>query len=74
MSRHDTMDVLSKFVLIASMVIFFATAAALVEWWDTTWRIAVDPIRSEVYRARLSPSRCLTGSYWWWRSAGCQVI
>ena len=25
------------FAIIAAMVLFFATAGALVEWWDTTW-------------------------------------
>jgi anti-sigma factor ChrR (cupin superfamily) len=48
MSHHDTMDVLAGFAVIAAMVLFFATAVARVEWWDTTWRIAVNPVRSEV--------------------------
>jgi hypothetical protein len=73
MNRHDTMDVLTGFAVIAAMVLFFATAGALVEWWDTTWRIAVDPVRSEVYAARIH-SPCLLHSWWWWRSAGCRMI
>ena len=32
MSRHDTMDVLAEFAVIAAMVLFFATAGALVKW------------------------------------------
>ena len=68
------MDVLTGFAVIASMVLFFATVAALVEWWDTTWRIAIEPVRSEVYAARMSPSPCLLHSWWWWRESGCRLI
>jgi hypothetical protein len=59
MSHHDTMDVLAGFTILAAMVLFFATAAALVEWWDTTRREAVNPIRSQNYNARLGQSPCL---------------
>ena len=58
------MDMLTGFGVIAAMVLFFATAAALVEWWDTTWREAVSPIRDEVYAARIH-SLCLLHSWWW---------
>jgi hypothetical protein len=74
MNRHDTMDVLTGFAVIAAMVLFFATAGALVEWWDTTWRIAVEPVRSEVYAARIHSPCLLHSWWWWWRSAGCRLI
>ena len=37
---------------------------------DWTWRVAVEPVRSEVYGARMSPSPCFYRSWWWWRSSG----
>jgi hypothetical protein len=33
---RDAMGVLAGFAVIAAMVLFFATAAALVEWWVST--------------------------------------
>jgi hypothetical protein len=67
-------DTITGMMLVLAMVAFFATAGALVEWWDSTWREAVSPVRSQIYSARIGPSPCLSGSYWWWRSAGCRVI
>jgi hypothetical protein len=70
--RH-ALDTLKAVALVGTFIAFLATCTALVEWWDTTWRIAVEPVRSEVYAARiLSP--CLLHSWWWWRESGCRLI
>jgi hypothetical protein len=74
MTDHDTMDVLTGVMLVAAFLGFFALCAMLVEWWDSTWRVAVEPVRSEVYGARMSPSPCAYRSWWWWQSAGCRLI
>jgi hypothetical protein len=68
------LDTLKAVTLVAAFIGFLATCAALVEWWDTTWRIAVSPIRAEVYSARIAPSPCLLHSWWWWRESGCRLI
>jgi len=67
-------DTITGMMLILAMIAFFATSVALVVWWDSTWRIAVEPVRSQAYTAKLGHSHCLTRSYWWWRSAGCRLI
>jgi hypothetical protein len=74
MSQHDTMDVLTGVTLVAAFLSFFALCAMLVEWSDSTWRVAVEPVRSEVFSARMSPSPCFYRPWWWWQSAGCRVI
>ena len=48
LNRPSTLDMLKGVALVAVFIGFLATCAALVEWWDTTWRIAVEPIRSKV--------------------------
>jgi hypothetical protein len=73
MTDDDTMAVLTGVTLIATFVGFFATCAMLVEWWDSTWQVAVEPVRAEIYSARMSPSPCFYRSWWWWRSVGCRV-
>ena len=44
-----------------------------VSLWDQTWRIVVDPIRSQVYAASIPPSPCLKHSWLWWRETGCRL-
>jgi hypothetical protein len=56
-------------VLLAAMVASFASNAALIARWETTWREAVNPVRSQVYSARIGHSHCLLRSWWWWQSA-----
>jgi hypothetical protein len=73
-TRGEVKDTITGMMLVLAMVLFFATCAALVEWWDTTWRIAIEPVRSEVYAARMAPSPCLLHSWWWWRESGCRLI
>jgi hypothetical protein len=68
------LDKLKGMALIASFIAVLATIAMAVEWWDTTWRIAVGPVRSEVLRSQMPPSPCTYGSWWWWREAGCRLI
>jgi hypothetical protein len=72
-SEPSTLDMLKGLALVAAFVGFLSTCAALIAWWDSTWREAVSPVRIEVYSARLGHSPCLFGSWWWWRSAGCRV-
>jgi hypothetical protein len=74
MTDRDTMDVLTGVTLVAAFLGFFALCVMLVEWWDSTWREAVSPVRSQVYSARIGQSPCLYRSWWWWQSAGCRVI
>ena len=61
---------LTGVTLVAPFLGFFALCAMLVEWWNSTWRVAVEPVRSEVYGARMIPSPCFHRS---WRSSGCRV-
>ena len=61
---------LTGVTLVAAFLGFFALCAMLVEWWNSTWRVAVEPVRSEVYGARMIPSPCFYRSWWWWRSSG----
>ncbi len=46
MTDDDTMDVLTGVALIAAFFSFFALCTILVKWWDSTWRVAVEPVRS----------------------------
>jgi hypothetical protein len=59
MTDNDTMDVLTGVALVASFFAFFAACVMLVQWWNATWRVAVDPIRVEIYSARIGQSPCL---------------
>jgi hypothetical protein len=63
MTDDDTMDVLTGVTLVAAFLGFFALCAMLVEWWNSTWRVAVEPVRSEVYGARMIPSFALLLSF-----------
>jgi hypothetical protein len=60
--------------LVVTFVAFVAGCILLLGWWHTTWQLTVEPVRAEVYRARTSPSPCFYGHWWWWRSAGCQLL
>jgi hypothetical protein len=71
MTDDDTMDALTGVMLVATLLGFFGLCIMLVEWWDSTWKVAVEPVRSQVYSARMSPSPCFYRS--WWRSSGCRV-
>jgi hypothetical protein len=68
------LDKLKGMALIATFIAMLVTFAMAVQWWDTTWRIAVSPVRSEVLRSQMPPSPCTYGSWWWWREAGCRMI
>jgi hypothetical protein len=72
------MDTLKGAALIATFFGFLAMCAALVHWHDKTWKIAVEPTRTNVYSAQISRaldhSACLRSSFWWWRLAGCRLI
>jgi hypothetical protein len=58
MTDDDTIDVLTGIALIATSLGFFALCAMLVQWWDSTWKVADEPVRSQVYIAQMSPSPC----------------
>jgi hypothetical protein len=47
-----TLDRLKGDALVCTFLGFLATCAALVSWWDTTWRVAVEPTRANVYSAQ----------------------
>jgi hypothetical protein len=74
MTDHDTMDVLTGIAILTALALFFAVTVSLVRLWDSTWREAVEPVRSEVYSTRLGHSPCTLNSWWWWRDAGCRVL
>ena len=71
-------DTLKGAALIATFFGFLATCAALVSSWDTTWKVAVEPTRANVYSAQmrraLDHSACLRSFWMRWRSAGCRLI
>ena len=73
MTVRDSIDVLGGLAFLAAIVLLFVTRAMLASWWDTTWRLAVNPVRSEVYSARRSialPVALMVVG----RSAGCRLI
>jgi hypothetical protein len=63
MTDLTTFDRLKGAALVCTFLGFLATCAALVSWWDTTWRIAVEPTRASVYSALIGPSPCLRSSW-----------
>jgi hypothetical protein len=73
-----TLDRLKGDALVCTFLGFLATCAALVSWWDATWRVAVEPTRANIYSAEMSRaldhSACMRSSFWWWRLAGCRLI
>ena len=67
-------DTITGMMLIAAMVLCFAITIAWISIWELDMAASVDPVRSQIYAARIGQSPCLLHSYWWWRSAGCRVI
>ena len=39
--------------VLSAMVAFFTIGAAWIQLWDNTWKIAIDPVRSQVYSAKM---------------------
>ena len=68
------LDTLKATALIIVFIAVLATFAMAVEWWDYTWKAAVEPTRANIYRAKLGPSHCFSGYYWHWRENGCRLI
>jgi hypothetical protein len=78
MTNLTTFDRLKGAALGCTFLSFLAICAALVSWWDTTWRVAVEPTRANNNSAQigraLDHSACLRSTWMWWRSAGRRLI
>ena len=71
----DMGDTLKAIGLITTFLAVMVAAMLAVQWWDSTWRAAVEPTRASIYQARLGPSRCVPDwMLWWWRENGCRLI
>ena len=69
------MDTIKALALIATLLGFIATCATWIHIWDSTWRLAVEPTRASIYKARIGPSDCLAPlAYWFKVQAGCRII
>jgi hypothetical protein len=66
--------VLGGVALVVTCIAVLATFVVCVDMWETTWRAAVEPIRANIYNARLGPSHCLSKSWSWWWTEGCKLI
>jgi len=70
------MDTLKGAALIAAFLGFIAICATWICIWDSTWRVAIEPVRGAIYETRLNrlgPSPCLRSSWMLWQSAGCRL-
>jgi hypothetical protein len=78
MTSLTTFDTLKGAALVCTFLGFLAMCAALVQWHDKTWKIAIEPTRANVYSAQmrraLDHSACLRSFWMRWPSAGCRLI
>jgi hypothetical protein len=70
----DGADILKGAGMVTIWLMLIGIVWLAVVWWDVTWKVAIEPTRASIYRARPGPSHCLSKSWSWWWTEGCKLI